>query len=78
MISVGLFGETGGNPVRARRREAQQNTADLTGSHIPGQVIGLMSEKAGQKSAQSKYPDKPKSFCDSSESDCECQSLGGK
>lgn len=35
-----LSGETGANPVRARRRKAQICCADLTGSHISGQAIG--------------------------------------
>ena len=40
MINFGSFGEIGANPIRARRREAQDNPADLTESHISGQAIG--------------------------------------
>lgn len=35
-----LFGETGANPVRARRREAQYCDVSLTESHSLGQAIG--------------------------------------
>lgn len=40
MIENELSGETGANPVRARRREALLYCVDLTGSHISGQAIG--------------------------------------
>ena len=35
-----LSGETGVNPVRARRRKVQLYNVDLTESHISGQAIG--------------------------------------
>lgn len=35
-----LSGETGANPVRARRRKVKLYHADLTESHISGQAIG--------------------------------------
>ena len=39
--------------------------------------LDLKSEKAGQESAESKYPDNPKSFRGSHEPDCEGRSLEG-
>lgn len=41
MIVHGLFGETGANPVRARRREALFHHAKLTGRRNPENVIGF-------------------------------------
>lgn len=58
MIKTGLFGETGANPVRARRRKAHMITVDLTESHSFGKSHWSISEKAGQRSAKSKYPDR--------------------
>ena len=40
LINDELFGETGANPVRARRRKVHEYIADLTESHISGQAIG--------------------------------------
>lgn len=76
MIVTGVSGETGGNPVRARRREAHGNRCPLTRSRKLGKAIGILmilrrlvdagsSLKEKQRlfqSAKSKYPDTQASF----------------
>ena len=58
MIKTEVFGETGENPVRARRREAYINLFTLPKqSHSLGTSHWIISEKAGGWNAKSKYPD---------------------
>lgn len=56
MIKFVLSGETGANPVRARRREALLFIVCLTECHNPGQSHWRNSEKAGGQNAKPKYP----------------------
>ncbi len=57
-IEIRLSGETGGNPVRARRRKAHRYRVSYLKPQIRDRSLEF-SEKAGKRSAESKYPDAP-------------------
>lgn len=62
MIEVELSGETGANPVRARRRKACKKRHEPDPVPHTGKRHWNLSEKAGAWNAKSKYPDRPSSF----------------
>ena len=71
MIISGLSGETGANPVRARRRKAYMKCHEPDPVPHTGKRHWNLSEKAGAWNAKSKYPDRQSSIYN-----CECRFSG--
>ena len=52
-----MFGETGENPVRARRREACFDVCLTEVPQLRDTPLGINPEKGDKQNAESKYPD---------------------